>query len=177
MSTSYQLPGAGFVLLVSVVVAGGAFLAWGLTTPPLERVWHMQLELMLGTRDALSSRDFRLLQDTLARYPELADNMLDDAPDGLVSAATGGMVDTGYAYLVRKNSAAPGVLVVTSPNGKKLTLRGRTSAAASAGEAREDTPFVWALPNDGPFPQLIEVRDEADRKKPRPMRVELRATP
>ncbi len=177
MSLSYRLrPGAGFVLLLSVLLLAAAFFAWGLKTPALERVWQMQLELMLGSRDALSARDFALLEGTLTRYPELADNMLEETKGGLISANAEGLVDTGHAVLVRKSSSAPGVLTVTAASDKKLALRVRASGHKQSGECAQGAPFVWPLP-DGPFPQLIEVFDASGHKKPRPMRVELLAAP
>jgi hypothetical protein len=75
-------PGLGFVFLVVALVVSTTFFAWGWRTPPLERIWQMQLELVLGDRNILTSAERRLLQDTLSSYPDLANNMLDDATTG-----------------------------------------------------------------------------------------------
>lgn len=150
-------PGAGLAVFVGVVVASSLFFFWGWSRPPLDRVWQIQLELLLGTRPALAEDERALLQETLVRYPLLANNMLEDAECGLISAHMGGMADRGYAYLVRTTASAPGVLSVSSPTGSTLELIVRTLGAETRGTARADAPFVWALPAAGPFPQLVEV--------------------
>ena len=99
-------PGSGFVFLVAVALAGVAFFAWGLRTPALDKVWRLQLELMLGDRVELTGTERQLLQDTLERYPGLADHMLDGAACGLISAHVGGTVDAGHAYAVRRDRAS-----------------------------------------------------------------------
>ena len=171
-------PGMGFGILAVVVMASTIFFGWGWSRPPLDEVWQMQLELRLGTRSALRSDERRLLQDTLARYPLLAVNMLEDAATGIISAERGGMVDTDYVYIVRQTAAAPEFLTITSPSGAPLQLAVRTATAKTAGEAN-GAPFVWTIPNTGPFPQLTEVRSAATdvscNHKVRPMMVEVRS--
>ena len=156
-------PGIGFAILVVVVMASSVFFSWGLSRPPLDRVWHMQLELLLGTRPVLANDERRLLQDTLTQHPLLAANMLEDASSGLISAHVGGMVDMDYAYVVRQTAEAPGVLTVTSPSGVPLELIIGTATTETTGAASNAAPFVWTVPNTGPFPQLIEVRLIAEK--------------
>jgi len=182
-------PGMGFGILALVVAASTLFFGWGWSRPPLDEVWQLQLELLLGTRDALASDERRLLQDTLTRYPLLAANMLEDAECGIISAQRGGMVDIDYAYVVRQTPDAPNVLKISSPTDAVLRLAVRAGAAKTTGEADGDVPFVWVIPNTGPFPQLTEVRlvadkhtdrssvttDGADSDKVRPMMVEIRS--
>jgi hypothetical protein len=150
-------------MLVVVVVASILFFGWGWHRPPLDRVWQIQLELLLGTRQALASDERRLIQDTLTRYPLLAANMLEDEASGLISAHVGGMVDMDYAYVVRQTADAPGVLTITSPSGMPLKLIVGTLTTQTTGVANNAAPFVWTLPNTGPFPQLIEVRLIAEK--------------
>ncbi len=182
-------PGLGFGILALVVAASTIFFGWGWSRPSLDEVWQIQLELLLGTRDALASDERRLLQDTLARYPLLAANMLEDADSGIISAQRGGMVDMDYVYVVRQTPNAPNVLTISSPTDAPLRLAVRTADAKTTGEANDDAPFIWAIPNTGPFPQLTEVRlvaykhtdkssdttDGAGRDKVRPMMVEIRS--
>lgn len=177
MTSFYRIrPGMGLILLLISAIASLTFFVWGLRTPPLEQVWQMQLELKLGSRKALSDDELRLLQDILVRYPTLVDNMLEDASSGFISAHIGGMVDTGYAYAIRRIPAASGILHVESPTGEQLLLVARTTTANYRGTV-STVPFSWTLPNEGPFPQLIEVRSnlDTDQQRARPMRVELRA--
>ena len=167
-------PGPGFVWLVVAALAGVAFFAWGLRTPALDRVWRLQLELLLGDRPQLTGTERQLLQDTLERYPDLADHMLDGAASGLISAHVGGTVDAGHAYAVRRDRVSGWALVVVSPAGDELSLEVRAGQVAGHGTASADEPLVWALPDHGPFPQLIEVHLAGDRRRAPAMLVELR---
>lgn len=165
MNFAYRTrPGLGFIFAVIATLASATFFAWGWGTPPLDKVWQMQLELQLGSRAALSGSEQELLQETLERYPALAKSMLDDAPSGLISAHTSGLVDLGYALVLRRMPSAPGELRVSSPTGARLALVVRTASAQRLGVASGDKPFVWDLPNGGPFPQLVDVRLVSDKK-------------
>ena len=150
-------PGSGFLLLVAALAGGVGFFAWGLQTPPLDQVWQMQVELKIGDRDALSRGEMEMLQATLARYPDLADHMLEGADSGLISASVGGVVDRGYAYFVRKTAATDSVLVVSSTTRASLEVEVSTIAEHDLGVAIGDHPLKWPLPQNGPFPQLIGV--------------------
>jgi len=88
--------------------------------------------------------------------------------------------------VLRRMAAAPGELRVSSPTGARLALVARTASAQRLGVASGDKPFVWNLPNDGPFPQLVDVRLVSEKKMRGrndegdgilPMLVELRAAP
>ncbi len=150
-------PGAGFVALGVTSLSVALFLVWGLGTPPLDEVWRMQIEMGLRGVEPLTPREFRLLQTTLRRYPALANNMLEDADAGLISANQDGVVDIGYAYLVRKDAGAPARLQVQAIS-DTVRLGVRTLTASAEGGARPDSVYRWQVPNEGPFPQLIEVR-------------------
>lgn len=150
-------PGHGFLLLVATLILGAGFFTWGLLTPPLDKVWRMQVELKIGDCDVLTRDEMRLLQHTLSRYPDVADHMLEGADSGLISASVGGIVDRGYAYFVRKSADSPDRLVVTSLTGQKLKVTALTTTDFSRGVATGDAPFIWTLPVNGPFPQLVGV--------------------
>ena len=164
MSLPYRArPGAGFIVLAVSLIGAVSFFAWGFATPPLEDVWRIQIELSLGERSYLSDSDFRLLQDTLRRYPALADNMLEDRSAGLVSANQDGIVNLSFAYLVRTTPEAPGKLGVTSIGDEPAVLNIRTIAASRSGRMDHNGQVdTWQIPNSGPFPQLIEVRLTSD---------------
>ena len=157
-------PGAGLIVLVASLFGAISFFAWGLATPPLDEVWRIQLELELGESGPLSAREFGLLQDTLRRYPALADNMVEDGVAGPVSANRDSVFDLGYAYLVRKRSEAPGKLQVTAIDDDPVEVEVRTLTASASGETRRDATYTWQVPNDGPFPQLVEVRLAGEHK-------------
>ncbi len=179
MSLPYRArPGWGFALLVAVVLSSAVFIGWGLRTPPLDLVWQMQLELLLGERESLAETEFELLQDTLERYPDLADHMLDDAASGLVSAHVAGAVDLGYAYAVRRSRQAAQALLVTSLTDERLEFKVRTVETNGRGATSGDESFSWRLPDEGPFPQLVEVLLlPSGEGRIRPMLVELREVP
>ena len=180
MSLPYRArPGWGFALFVAVALSSAVFIGWGLRTPPLDLVWQMQLELVLGERKSLADAEFELLQDTLERYPDLADHMLDGAASGLVSAHVAGAVDMGYAYAVRRTRQAAQALVVTSPTGERLEFEVRTVEANGRGATSGAESFSWRLPDEGPFPQLVQVLllPASGEGRIPPMRVELREVP
>ena len=180
MSLSYRArPGRGFILFVAVALSSAVFIGWGLRTPPLDQVWQMQLELVLGERESLAPAEFELLQNTLERYPDLADNMLDGAASGLVSTHVAGTVDMGYAYMVRRTRETAQTLMVSSPTGKRLEFEVRTVETHGRGATSGDESFSWRLPDEGPFPQLVEVLllPASGEGRTRPMLVELREAP
>lgn len=156
-------PGAGFVLLLGSAAAAVAFFAWGAVTPRLQRVWRMQVELEIGKRPPLKPKERALLQETLVRYPDLADALLDGKRSGVISAHEQGQVESGYAYLVRKDPAGARAIRLSAPPDATgpvaLELRGPWGVQAAT--LALDRPFRWALREEGPFPQLLEVRGAA----------------
>ncbi len=158
-------PGSGFLLLVATAVCSLVFVAWGLRTPPLEEVWAMHLELELGERQKLSHDEFDLFQDVLSRYPDLARTILEDADSGIISDNRRGIVDLGYAYAVRRSPLANGRLLIYSTTGKKIEMKMKTAASTVRGRATNGEPFSWRLPDEGPFPQLVEVSVQRSGKK------------
>ena len=158
MNIPYRFrPGPGFLLVVTTLILCTGFLAWGVRTPPLDAVWRMQVELKIGDRDVLTRDEMKLLQSTLERYPDLADHMLEGADSGLISASVGGVVDRGYAYFVRKTADSPNTLEVTSLMEAELAVTALTTADFYRGVATGDESFIWTLPVNGPFPQLVGV--------------------
>jgi hypothetical protein len=155
-------PGGGFMLLMGVLAGAAVFLGWGLQRPALDRVWELQIALELGQREALSGREFKLLQDALVRHPGIAESMLEGAAYGLISASEAGRVETGYAYLVRRQASPPlSVRVKASEapaRAAPLEVRARVLGQTRTGTATAHAPFEWIAPQEGPFPQLIEIR-------------------
>jgi hypothetical protein len=174
-------PGLGFVIVVLGALGALGFSLWGLATPPLESAWRLQIELMVGRREPLRKDELRLLQRMLVKEDKLADDMLRGAPAGLISANARGFVENGYAYVVRRSPDTPSALVVT-PAGlavnQDVEVHVRVATGdVSSGTATKDAPFATKLPQDGSFPQLIEVRvgseKQADKGKSPPVNVQL----
>lgn len=152
MSVPYRLrPGAGFVLLVVVVLTCLSFFAWGLAKPDLDEVWRLQLELKVGRRAPLSSQEMGLLQRALCEHPSLADALVDEGRSGLISANRDGAIERGYGYAVLRGGGAISAVAVKSD--KAVEVRARTLGATSTGK----TPFDWAPPAKGKCPTLVEV--------------------
>jgi len=71
MSKVRLLPSAGFVLMVCTHALLLATLAWGASTPELERVWVLTQNLQRQQSVALTPKDVNLLRGALTRYPTL----------------------------------------------------------------------------------------------------------
>ncbi|MBI5508698.1 MAG: hypothetical protein HY903_08085 [Deltaproteobacteria bacterium] len=175
MSIPYRArPGAGFVLVTLCLGAAAALSAWGLKKPTLERVWEMQIQLGLGARKALSAAEFDLLQQTMLRYPELVDNLLEGRERGIISANEDGVVEKDYAYLVVRGprpNAAVEIGRTGTGRGGNIGVRLKTATGTSRGATSVGEKLVWRLPPEGPFPQLVEVRlDKPAKKKKRRQR-------
>lgn len=152
-------PGAGFVLVLLVCGATVAFFAWGMLTPPLETVWRLQIELMVGHREALRGDELRLLRRMLHRHEGIAASMLREDNVGLVSKNDDGRVDVGYAYVIRRNKETPARIVVTpagSAIDKSVAVRVGTEREHYEGIATRTTPFLLKVPDER-MPQLVEV--------------------
>lgn len=94
-------PSLGFSIVVATYALTIAFFAWGLSTPPLDRVWHLHHELKIGRTFKLSKEDRQLLTSAMQRHPSLAAAMLDSGQAGIISAHRDGWIDTPYVTLIR----------------------------------------------------------------------------
>ncbi|MDX2054653.1 MAG: hypothetical protein SFV15_19790 [Polyangiaceae bacterium] len=178
-------PGVGFVIVVVGCSAALALFAWGLLTPPLETVWRLQVELLVGRREALAEDEVHVLQKTLERYPALAKNLLNGQASGQISANSRGLVENGYAYLVRRTKESPRVLSITPvdiSSEKPVEVRIQVNGEKlQPGRAQRSAPLTRELPQTGPFPQLIEVRFGSQKSKTisqaPPVNIQLRGRP
>ena len=175
-------PSLGFVWLVTVAVAGVGFLAWGLRTPVLEEVWQMDIELRIGERPPLGRGELRRLRSALRAHPELAEFLIEDKHAGIFSANRAGQIEGGYAYLVRPDARAPGFLEVSYAGvdrDTEINIRARSAGDEAAATIGPGLPFAWRLPDDEPFPQLIEIRLEprAGQTGRHPVQIDLRSGP
>lgn len=161
MKTPYAYrPGGGFLLLVSVVAATIAFAAWGLAAPALEQVWRMDIELGSGARGPLDAQERALLQGVITRHPAVADFLVEDKHAGIFSNNDDGQIDEKYAYLIRRGPQ-PRTLEVTyrgtKPDGA-VKVKLRAGAVRTKGVTSADAPLRLELSEEGPFPQLVELR-------------------
>ena len=161
-------PGLGFCWLMATLLVVVGFIFWGLRMPALEEIWRINIDVGLGQRPPLSAREFQLLQRELKHHKELAAAITENQTAGIFSLNTNGRVEIPYAYLVRATPATPNILQVDCEDGKKngsLTVHARTAKANYTATANKNAPFIWKLPNEGPFPQLIELLLDSPGKK------------
>lgn len=154
-------PGGGFLVLLATALVAVIFFAWGLSTPPLEQVWQMQTELALGVRKPLSPSERRLFAAALLEHPELADGMLGDRLVGIISMNHDGLIESGCAFLVaRKPEERQTVQIIAThiQGGDPVPIEVTSPGVCQRGVVSSDAPFVAAIPGDGAFPRLIEVR-------------------
>jgi hypothetical protein len=194
-------PGAGFVLLVLVTLGSAVFFAWGARRPPLDEVWQLGLELRLGRGGPLDDRELALFQRELCDHPGLADDLLEGRPIALVSAHRRGLVDTGWAYVVRAADQPKLGVVVSMPaaataddedalkkddakKGKRaprsLALRARTTRGTHEATVKPGAEVTWLPPGKTGCATLVELVTHGETKKKRsqaPMLVELRELP
>jgi hypothetical protein len=104
---SRQRPSIGFALVVATYALSVAFFAWGLATPPLDRIWQLHHELKIGRVDKLSKDDRRLLLDSMREHPSLANALLDAGEAGIISAHRDGWIDTPHVTIVRTPRSPP----------------------------------------------------------------------
>lgn len=163
-------PGPGFFVVFLTAAISTAFFVWGARMPELERVWRIQLGLEAGKRRALSASERKIFSEAIQRHPDIAEGMLGARDIGIISAHRDGLIETGYAYLIRKKSSPKYVLELTATDArgtKPIEVEVRTNSAEKKGTVAAGSPFVWELPDEGPFPDLIEVRIDAPGKRDR----------
>ena len=96
-----------------VYAAVGAFFAWGLSAPELDRVWTLHHELKSGRIGAPSSRDRDVLTRSMARHPELAAALLREETEiGLISSNMEGWLGSAEATIVRTPKAAASAIQI-----------------------------------------------------------------
>jgi hypothetical protein len=164
-----RVPGAGFVLLCASALFTAAFFLWGAGEPELDRVWRLLHELKIGKRERLRGADLRLLRETLARYPDLGPSLLDNEPAGLVSANTGGWVETRRAYILVQPGAGSDPVVTfhwrpdpDRPQGPMVLLGGGKPVAALKGPGSVTLGLSKAMRATGLIEVRLDVQDEKD---------------
>lgn len=152
-----RLPSVGFVAVVLTYGSSVAFLAWGMTVPPLDRVWVLHHELKVGKEKKLKARDRELLESAMQRYPDLATALLPAGQIGILSAHRDGWIDTPQVTIVRtpRSTAREIALNVQTPPQSipfTIELSGRGWKERVGVEARG--PLSLALP---PPPEAAEL--------------------
>jgi hypothetical protein len=98
---TWRRPSLGFTAILATYGLTLAFFAWGLSPPPLDRVWQLHHELKIGRVYELEKEDLELLRSSMARYPALAAALLPRGQIGIVSANRDGWIDTPVITIIR----------------------------------------------------------------------------
>jgi hypothetical protein len=171
-------PSAGFLVIIVVAAMSVAFFAWGLSTPPLDRLRQLEAELEAGERGALHPAERALLEKSLKRYPELAATWLDGARVRIISRHEGGLIDKGYAYLVKRAGEVATLEVSLTPGQKHgVTVSARVGEQKSRAVVEPDRPWLWKVGRASEAELVELVIDSNGRKKPTPVLVRVLEAP
>lgn len=157
-----------------------AFFAWGLATPPLDRVWRLHHELKIGRVYKLDEDDRDLLLSAMARHPELAAALLPSGQIGIISAHRDGWIDTPRVTIVRtprSGSTLRIILNVQTPPQHipyDLELRGTGWEQRMKVEARGIISLD--LPPPGEKPELVTLALKGEELRADPSSLGVRVT-
>lgn len=165
-------PSLGCMAVCATYVLVAAFFIWGFSTPDLDRVWALNHELKIGKLKKLKAGDRALLEDCMARYPRLAQALLDGKEIGLFSAHSDGWIATPTATILRTEKAgryrALGLEIQTPrdllPYHIEVRGRGWTERIEVAEQGMQEVD----LPDPPETPEVIEVRMRGQSFEPDP---------
>lgn len=176
----WQRPSLGFSLVVATYALSAAFFAWGLSTPPLDRVWELHHELKIGRIYKLSKEDRKVLLDAMTEHPALANALLDAGEAGIVSANRDGWIDTPHVTIIRtprSPAALKLVLDVQTPPQYipyELEIDGSGWERELSVEARG--PMTIELPPPPASPELVTFKIKGDELRADPSSLGVRLT-
>lgn len=97
----YKLPSGGFIAICLTYCLVFGFFMWGFTTPELDRVWTICHEIQSGKTTKLQNKDLIILSRNMAKYPNLAGELLKGKNIGLITPNNEGWSKTGNAIVLR----------------------------------------------------------------------------
>lgn len=171
-------PSLGFSIVVATYALTVAFFAWGLSTPPLDRVWQLHHELKIGRLYKLSKDDRQLLAAAMQRHPALAASLLDSGQAGIISAHRDGWIDTPYVTLIR-TPRSPASLHLTFDVQTPLQYIPYNIEIDGAGWERKVAveargKLVVELPPPPAVPELIIIKIKGDELRADPASIGVR---
>jgi hypothetical protein len=177
---SWQRPSLGFSLVVATYALSIAFFAWGLSTPPLDRVWQLHHELKIGRIYKLSKDDRRLLMDSMRQHPSLANALLDSGQVGIISANRDGWIDTPHVTILRtpRSSAALRLLldIQTPPQYVPYEIEIDGSGWERELSVQARGPLAVELPPPPAVPELITLKIKGDELRADPSSIGVRVS-
>lgn len=175
-----EKPSPGFCLMVLTYSLTFAFFAWGLTTPPLDRVWQLHHQLKTGEVYALTPPDRELLVSAMARHPALAEALLSAGHIGIVSAQRDGWIDTPEVTILRTPRALSTrriLLEIQTPPEHipyRVTLTG--AGWQRELEVRARGTLALDLPPPGAAPELLSLKLAGTGLRADPSSIAVRVT-
>jgi hypothetical protein len=178
-------PSIGFAMIVLTYGLCVAFFAWGLSTPPLDRVWWLHHELKIGSLYKLEREDRELLLSAMARHPALGNALLPSGQVGIISAHRDGWVDTPHVTIIRTPRSAKALRIVldiqTPPQNIPYELE--IDGLSAGGTHWEKELQIQArgvttvdLPAPPPLPELVTLKFKGQRLRADPSSLGVRVT-
>jgi hypothetical protein len=175
-----QLPSLGFSLVVFTYLVSIAFFAWGLDTPPLDRVWQLHHELKIGHTYKLSKEDRSLLLGAMQRHPALAAALLDAGQAGIISANRDGWIDTPHVTVLRtpRSPAALSLVLDIQTPPQHIPYEIEIDGSGWERELNVEARGVMTveLPPPPQSPELITVKIKGDELRADPSSIGVRVT-
>jgi hypothetical protein len=175
-----ERPSLGFSLVVFTYLVSIAFFAWGLDTPPLDRVWQLHHELKIGRTYKLSKEDRSLLQSAMLRHPALAAALLDSGQAGIISANRDGWIDTPFVTIVRtpRSPAALKLVLDIQTPPQHIPYEIEIDGSGWERELNVEARGVMTveLPPPPQNPELITVKIKGDELRADPSSIGVRVT-
>jgi hypothetical protein len=173
-------PSLGFTLVIATYVLSIAFFAWGLSTPPLDRVWQLHHELKIGKIYKLSKEDRQLLLQAMAAHPSLAAAMLDSGQAGIVSSHRDGWIDTPHVTIIRTPRSPASlrlVLDVQTPD-QYIPYEIEVDGNGWEKEAHVDArgSLSVELPPPPPQPEIVTLKIKGKELRADPSSIGVRVT-
>jgi hypothetical protein len=177
---SFGRPSLGFSFVIATYALSVAFFAWGLSTPPLDRVWQLHHELKIGRVYKLSKDDRRLLVESMREHPALASALLGAGQVGIISAHRDGWIDTPHVTIVR-TPRSPAQLrllldIQTPPQYMPYEIEIDGSGWERQLEVQARGPLALELPAPPAEPELISLKIKGDELRADPTSIGVRLT-
>jgi hypothetical protein len=157
-----QWPSLGFGMLVASYGLLAAFLAWGFTTPELDRAWRVIQHTREPDFAGLRASELQTLSAALRRHPGLARALAERSPAGFVEPSPDGCSCLPVSHLVLQPTPGQSLRVQLASRGDRaafpltVRLRGADLDRTLRFDAPAQMDFVLA-PNQPPAPALLTV--------------------
>jgi hypothetical protein len=172
-------PSIGFVAICVAQLALVGFVAWGLSEPPLDRVWTLHHELKIGTRGAPKREDLPTIRAALRRHPTLGRALLHEGSIGLLSAHDDGWLDTPTATVLRlagTETRAMRIEIGTPEDLLPFDIEVEGDGFQHALTAREHGVLVVVLPAASDHDELFTVHLKGRKLRADPSMLNVRVT-